>query len=75
MNLRRKIMKALKITGIVLLSIFIFITTMFTIYFLFANEGYGIDMISQNFEDGFYYPKQQIKQKSESEVNPFVSLS
>ena len=29
----------------------------------------------KNFEDGFYYPKQQIKQKSESEVNPFVSLS
>jgi len=47
-------MKALKITCIVLLSIFLFITTLFTIYFLFANEGYGIDMISQSFEDGFF---------------------
>lgn len=47
-------MKALKITCIVLLSIFLLITTLFTIYFLFANEGYGIDMISQGFEDGFF---------------------
>ena len=41
-------MKALKIIGIVLL------VTLFTIYFLFANEGYGIDMLTQIFEDGFF---------------------
>ena len=46
-------MKALKIIGIVLLVIFIVLTTLFTIYFLFANEGYGIDMLTQIFEDGF----------------------
>ena len=47
-------MKALKIIGIVLLVIFIVLTTLFTIYFLFANEGYGIDMLTQIFEDGFF---------------------
>ncbi len=47
-------MKALRIIGIVALSIFVAIATLFTLYFLFANEGYGIDMISQNFEDGFF---------------------
>ena len=51
-------MKALKIIGIVLLVIFIVLTTLFTIYFLFANEGYGIDMLTQIFEDGF---KKKIK--------------
>lgn len=47
-------MKALKIIGLVLLIIFVVFTTFFTIYFLFANEGYGIDMLSQLFEDGFF---------------------
>ncbi len=47
-------MKALKITGIVLLVLFILTTTIFTIYFLFANDGYGIDMISEISEDGFF---------------------
>lgn len=47
-------MKALKIIGIILLVIFIVLTTLFTIYFLFANEGYGIDMLTQIFEDGFF---------------------
>ena len=47
-------MKALKIIGIVLLVIFIVLTTLFTIYFLFANEGYGLDMLTQIFEDGFF---------------------
>lgn len=47
-------MKALKITGIVLLVLFILTTTMFTIYFLFANDGYGIDMLSEISEDGFF---------------------
>lgn len=47
-------MKVLKIIGIVLLVILIILTTFFTIYFLFANEGYGIDILSQLFEDGFF---------------------
>lgn len=47
-------MKVLKIIGIVLLVILIVLTVFFTIYFLFANEGYGIDMLSQIFEDGFF---------------------
>ena len=47
-------MKAMKIIGIVLFVLFVLTTTMFTIYFLFANEGYGIDMITQISEDGFF---------------------
>ncbi len=47
-------MKALKIIGIIFLVIFILFTTLFTIYFLFANEGYGIEMLTQDFEDGFF---------------------
>lgn len=47
-------MKVLKIIGIILLVIFIILTTLFTIYFLFANEGYGIDMLTLIFEDGFF---------------------
>ena len=47
-------MKALKIVGIVFLVIFLVFTTFFSLYFLFANEGYGIDMLQQSFEDGFF---------------------
>lgn len=47
-------MRTLKIIGIVLLVIFIIITTLFSIYFLVANEGYGVDILSQIFEDGFF---------------------
>ena len=47
-------MKALKIIGIIILVLFIIFTTLFTIYFLFANEGYGIDMLTNLFEDGFF---------------------
>jgi hypothetical protein len=47
-------MKALKIIGIVILVLFLVLTTLLTIYFLFANEGYGIDMLSGIFEDGFF---------------------
>ena len=46
--------RALKIIGIILLVLFIITTTLFTIYFLFANEGYGIDMLTQTAEDGFF---------------------
>lgn len=47
-------MKALKIIGIVLLVIFIVMATLFTIYFLFAGEGYGIEALKYAFEDGFF---------------------
>lgn len=47
-------MKALKIIGIILLVLLIITITLFSIYFLFANEGYGIDMLTQIFEDGFF---------------------
>ena len=47
-------MKALKIIGIILLVIVLILMTLFTIYFLFANEGYGIEMLDQIFEDGFF---------------------
>ena len=46
--------RALKIIGIIFLVLFIITTTLFTIYFLFANEGYGIDMLTQTSEDGFF---------------------
>ena len=45
-------MRVLKIVGIVLLVLVIILTILCTIYFLFANEGYGIDIFSQLFEDG-----------------------
>lgn len=47
-------MKALKVIGIIILVLYIVMTTLFTIYFLFANEGYGIDMLGGLFEDGFF---------------------
>lgn len=47
-------MKALKIIGIVLAVILVLLTVLCTIYFLFANEGYGIDIFSQLFQDGFF---------------------
>lgn len=47
-------MKVLKIIGIVLLILLIIFTTLFTIYFLFASGGYGIEALKQTFEDGFF---------------------
>ena len=47
-------MKVLKIIGIILLVLFAIFTTVFTIYFFFGNEGYGIDMLKQTFGDGFF---------------------
>lgn len=47
-------MRVLKVIGIILLVIFIVFTTLFTIYFLFANEGYGIEMFKEIFADGFF---------------------
>ena len=47
-------MNALKIIGIVLLVIFMILTTLCTVYFLFAQDGYGISTFSELFEDGFF---------------------
>lgn len=47
-------MKVLKICGIVLLVIILILAVLFSLYFLFANEGYGIDILTQIFEDGFF---------------------
>lgn len=47
-------MKVLKIIGIVLLVILGVLATLFTIYFLFAQRGYGIEVLKQTFEDGFF---------------------
>ncbi len=45
-------MKALKILGITLLVLICIIIVLMTLYFLFANEAYGIDMLSELFSDG-----------------------
>lgn len=46
-------MRIAKIIGIALLVLIAIFTVLCTVYFLFANEGYGIDMFTQLFEDGF----------------------
>ena len=43
-------MRALKIIGIVLFVILFIFTLLCTIYFLFANAGYGIEVFSELFE-------------------------
>ena len=45
-------MKFLKILGITILVLIILLTFLMTAYFLFANEGYGIDMLTELFKDG-----------------------
>lgn len=47
-------MKVLKIIGIVLLVIYIILTTLFSLYFLFGRLGYGIETLTELFEDGFF---------------------
>ncbi len=47
-------MKGLKIFGIVLLVILIVLTTLLTLFFLFARDGYGIELLRGTFEDGFF---------------------
>lgn len=47
-------MKAFKIIMKILFWILFTIMLLFTIYFLFANEGYGIDMLKETFSDGFF---------------------
>ena len=47
-------MKALKIVGIVLLVIYILLTTILTVFFLFSGYGAGVDILKETFADGFF---------------------
>ena len=45
-------MKILKGIGIFLVVLVVLLAFLMTDYFLFANEGYGIDMLTELFKDG-----------------------
>ena len=45
-------MKFLKGIGIFFVILIIVLLFLMTTYFLFANEGYGIDMLTELFKDG-----------------------
>ena len=47
-------MKALKIIGIILLVIYILLTTLMTVFFLFSGYGAGVDILKETFADGFF---------------------
>ncbi len=47
-------MKALKITGIVLLVLYIIFTTLMTIFFMFSGYGAGVDILKETFSEGFF---------------------
>lgn len=47
-------MKVLKIIGIVLLILYIIVTTLMTIFFLFSGYGAGVEILSETFADGFF---------------------
>ena len=47
-------MKALKIIGIILLVIYILLTTIMTVFFLFSGYGAGVDILSETFSEGFF---------------------
>lgn len=47
-------MKALKIIGIVLLVLYIILTTVLTVFFLFSGYGAGVDILKETFADGFF---------------------
>ena len=47
-------MKALKIIGIILLVIYILLTTLMTVFFLFSGYGAGVDILKETFSDGFF---------------------
>ena len=47
-------MKALKIIGIILLVIYIILTTVMTVFFLFSGYGAGVDILKETFSDGFF---------------------
>ena len=46
-------MKILKGIGIFFLVLLIVLTFLLTLYGLFANQAYGIDMLRELFKDGF----------------------
>ena len=46
-------MKILKGISIFLVVLVVLLAFLMTIYFLCANEGYGIDMLTELFKDGF----------------------
>ena len=47
-------MKVLKIIGIILLVIYILLTTIMTVFFLFSGYGAGVDILSETFSEGFF---------------------
>ena len=47
-------MKAFKIIGIILLVIYILLTTILTIFFLFSGYGAGVDLLRETFSGGFF---------------------
>lgn len=47
-------MRVVKIIGIVFLVLYLIFATLCTIYFFFANAGYGIEIFSELFSDGFF---------------------
>ena len=47
-------MKVFKIIGIILLVLYIITTTFLTIFFLFSGHGFGIEILSETFADGFF---------------------
>ena len=46
-------MKILKGIGIFFIIFIIVVIFLMTLYFLFANQAYGIDMLTELFRDGF----------------------
>lgn len=47
-------MKALKVIGIILLVLYIILTTLMTVFFLFSGYGAGVDILSETFSNGFF---------------------
>lgn len=47
-------MKALKIIGKVLLIVFIVFLVLMTLFFMFARDGYGVELLKGVFADGFF---------------------
>jgi len=47
-------MKILKGIGIFFIIFIIVVIFLMTLYFLFANQAYGIDMLTELFSDGFF---------------------
>ena len=47
-------MKVLKIIGIILLVLYILITTFLVVFFIFSGYGAGVDILSETFADGFF---------------------